>query len=46
MVSAFNEWRRFDVARQQRMRAELERIAGQKSLSKDVYEIVGRALAN
>ena len=45
IVSAFNEWRRFDEGRRQRMRSELERIAGHEGLSKDVSEIVGRALS-
>jgi aminopeptidase N len=45
LVSAFNPWRRYDGARQARMKGQLERIAGEKSLSKDVYEIVTRALA-
>ncbi len=45
MASAFNVWRRFDRDRQALMKAELERIASQKSLSDDVFEIVTRALA-
>ena len=45
LVSAFNQWRRFDAARQQAMRAQLERIAAQPGLSKAVHEIVARALA-
>jgi aminopeptidase N len=45
LVSFFNPWRRHDPARQARMKGQLERIAGEKSLSKDVYEIVTRALA-
>jgi aminopeptidase N len=44
LVSAFNAWRRFDPDRQARMREQLERIAGAKRLSKDVYEIVTRTL--
>jgi aminopeptidase N len=46
MVSLFNQWRRFDPDRQGLMRAELARIQSQPSLSKDVIEIVGRALAD
>jgi aminopeptidase N len=46
MVSLFNQWRRFDAARQGLMRAELERIQQQPNPSKDVFEIVGRALAD
>ncbi|MCY1004402.1 aminopeptidase N [Nannocystis pusilla] len=45
LVAAFNPWRRFDPTRQQSMRAQLERIAGQPGLSKAVREIVDRALA-
>jgi aminopeptidase N len=45
LVSLFNPWRRYDPGRQARMKGQLERIAGEKSLSKDVYEIVTRALA-
>ncbi len=45
MVSIFNDWRRYDEARQQRMQAELERIASSSALSKDVFEIVNRALS-
>ncbi len=45
LVAAFNPWRRFDAVRQEAMRAQLERIAGQPGLSRSVQEIVGRALA-
>jgi aminopeptidase N len=45
MVSIFNDWRRFDADRQERMQVQLERIAASGSLSKDVYEIVSRALS-
>ncbi|HEY8379549.1 MAG TPA: aminopeptidase N, partial [Nannocystis sp.] len=45
LVSAFNPWRRFDAARQAKMRAQLERIASKPDLSKSVREIVDRALA-
>ena len=44
LVSAFNQWRLFDTPRQQLMQAQLERIFAHKELSKDVYEIVKRAL--
>ena len=44
MVSQFNQWKRFDPARRDLMQGQLERIASQPSLSKDVYEIVNRAL--
>ncbi|MEZ4278220.1 MAG: aminopeptidase N [Myxococcota bacterium] len=45
LVSAFNDWRRYDEDRQQAMQRELERIARERDLSKDVYEIVSRALS-
>ncbi|NOT30407.1 MAG: aminopeptidase N C-terminal domain-containing protein [Planctomycetes bacterium] len=44
MVSAFNQWRRFEPTRREAMRGELERIASQPRLSKDTAEIVQRAL--
>ena len=44
LVSAFNQWRRFDEGRQALQKAQLERIAGIDGLSKDVFEIVNRAL--
>ena len=44
MASSFNSWKRFDSTRSSRMQAELERIAGHKPLSDDVFEIVSRAL--
>ncbi|MBW2419279.1 MAG: aminopeptidase N [Deltaproteobacteria bacterium] len=43
MVSIFNPWRRFDPGRRALMESQLERIASRKGLSKDVFEIVGRA---
>jgi aminopeptidase N len=46
LASAFNPWRRFDAQRQVRMRAELARIAARKGLSKDLHEIVTRALGS
>ncbi|MGB1012599.1 MAG: aminopeptidase N [Nannocystaceae bacterium] len=45
VVRAFNHWRRFDAGRQAAMKAQLERIVGHAGLSRDVYEIVSRALA-
>jgi len=45
MVSIFNDWRRYDSDRQTSMQLQLERIASSGSLSKDVYEIVNRALS-
>ena len=45
MARAFDRWRKFDGARQARARKELERIRDSEKLSKDVAEIVGKALA-
>ncbi len=44
LVSALSRWRRFDPARQALMRQELERIAAQAKLSRDVFEIVSKSL--
>ena len=44
LVSALNGWRRLEPNRQALMRAELERLAKIEGLSKDVFEIVERAL--
>jgi aminopeptidase N len=44
MLSIFNNWRRFDEKRQELMKKELERISKLENLSKDVYEIVTKAL--
>ncbi|MGH7041524.1 MAG: aminopeptidase N C-terminal domain-containing protein, partial [Acetobacteraceae bacterium] len=42
--SPLGQWRRVDPARQALMRAELERIRGTAGLSKNVLEMVSRAL--
>ncbi len=44
LVSAMSRWRRFDPGRQTLMRQELERIAAQAKLSRDVFEIVSKSL--
>ncbi|MEM7016508.1 MAG: aminopeptidase N [Pseudomonadota bacterium] len=44
MVNAFNQWRRFDEARQTLVQKQLQRIVDKADLSKDVYEIVRKAL--
>lgn len=46
LLSNFNQWKRFDKARQELMKSELERISKHENLSKDVYEIVERNLQN
>jgi aminopeptidase N len=45
MARGFDRWRKFDAARQAKARAALERIRDAKDLSRDVAEIVGKALA-
>ncbi|ARE41588.1 Membrane alanine aminopeptidase N [Rhodovulum sp. P5] len=45
MSTAFETWSRYDSARQGRIRAALQRIAGQDGLSRDMGEMVGRLLA-
>jgi aminopeptidase N len=45
MARGFDRWRKFDAARQARARAALERIRGAEGLSRDVAEIVTKALA-
>ncbi len=44
MVSAFNRYRRYDEGRRSLMQQELQRIHAVPGLSRDVYEIVSRAL--
>ena len=44
VVSCFNQWKRYEPVRRERMRGELERIASSPRISKDVGEIVERAL--
>ena len=45
MARGFDRWRKFDAGRQARARAALTRIRDHEGLSKDVAEIVGKALA-
>src|SRR5687768_7720605 len=45
MSRAFDRWRKFDAGRQAKATAALERIRDSKGLSKDVAEIVNKALA-
>jgi aminopeptidase N len=45
MARAFDRWRKFDAARQRHARAALERVREHPGLSKDVAEIVSKALA-
>ncbi len=44
LCSCFNLWKRYDDNRRAMMKQQLETMAGQKELSKNLYEIVSRAL--
>ena len=46
LARMLDRWRKFHPALQERMRVALERVAGTKGLSKDVLEVVTKALAN
>jgi aminopeptidase N len=45
LARAFDRWRRFDAGRQAHARTALERIRAAAALSKDVAEVVTKALA-
>jgi aminopeptidase N len=45
MARAFDRWKRFDSNRKEKAKAQLERIRNHAGLSKDVAEIVTKALA-
>src|SRR3954447_8532852 len=45
MARGFDRWKKFDAARQTKAKPELERIRETDGLSKDVAEIVSKALA-
>jgi aminopeptidase N len=45
IARAFDRWRKFDGGRQAHARAALERIRDTAGLSKDVAEVVSKALA-
>jgi aminopeptidase N len=44
LAQPFGRWRRYDAARQDHMRAQLERILATPNLSRDVYEIASKSL--
>lgn len=44
LASAFNRWKRYDSARQMMMKKQLEKIMAHPNLSRDVFEIVSKAL--
>ena len=45
MARAFDRWKRFDAGRKEKAKAQLERIRDSTGLSRDVAEIVTKALA-
>ncbi len=45
ILEPLTRWRKFDPTRQSLMRAQLQRIAEQKPLSNDVYEVVSKSLS-
>ena len=45
VARGFDRWRKFDAGRQAHAKAALERIRGTEGLSRDVGEIIGKALA-
>jgi len=44
MLTPFSRWRRFDPARQELMRTELERILAEPGLARDVHELAAKSL--
>ena len=44
LAQPFGRWRRYDAARQDHMRAQLERILATPKLSRDVFEIASKCL--
>jgi aminopeptidase N len=44
MLQPLTRWRRYDDTRQTLMRAELQRILGAGTLSRDVYEVAAKGL--
>ncbi|MGZ3720712.1 MAG: aminopeptidase N [Bdellovibrionota bacterium] len=44
-VSLFNQWKRYDTARQKLMRQELERIVAKSGISAGVFEIASKSIS-
>jgi aminopeptidase N len=44
LLAPLGRWRRFDAGRQEKMKAQLERILAAPKLSRDVYEIASKSL--
>jgi aminopeptidase N len=45
LVTAMGNWRRYDAARRELMKAELERILARETLSHNTYEMASKSLA-
>jgi aminopeptidase N len=45
LARSMDRWKKYSPALQQKMKAALEKVAGTKKLSKDVAEVVTKALA-
>jgi len=45
MLSALTTWRRYDVPRQELIKAQLKRIISTAAVSRDVYEVASKSLA-
>jgi aminopeptidase N len=45
MARSFDRWRKFDAGRQAHAQAALERLRDHAGISKDLLEVVGKALA-
>ena len=45
MLTPLTRWKKYGEARQQQMKAQLQRILDSDGLSKDVYEVVSKSLA-
>lgn len=46
LITPLTRWGRYDDTRKALMKKQLERIRGQENLSKDVFEVVTKSLAN
>ncbi len=45
MLSALTTWRRYDLPRQELIKAQLQRIINTEAVSRDVYEVASKSLA-
>jgi aminopeptidase N len=44
LLQGMSNWRRYDKSRRKNMKKQLERVAGNSKLSKDVYEVAAKSL--